>query len=136
MFTAAVVGGLGSLFGGVLGAVFLRGSEWFITSPEWRLLSSALGVLVVLLIIPGGLASLVIKIRDWYVDLVLRHSDTAPPDEPVPGAQGNGNHESVPGAVPGAQGNGNHESVPGALGTGNHANRERVDEAAGERSTP
>ena len=90
VFTAAVVGGLGSLFGGVLGAVFLRGSEWFITSPEWRLLSSALGVLVVLLIIPGGLASLVIKIRDWYVDVVLRHSDTAPPDEPVPGAQGNG----------------------------------------------
>ncbi|TFH14274.1 MAG: hypothetical protein E4H05_09695, partial [Acidimicrobiales bacterium] len=39
VFTAAVVGGLGSLFGGVLGAVFLRGSEWFITSPEWRLLS-------------------------------------------------------------------------------------------------
>ena len=135
VFTAAVVGGLGSLFGGVLGAVFLRGSEWFITSPEWRLLSSALGVLVVLLIIPGGLASLVIKIRDWYVDVVLRHSDTAPPDEPVPSAQGNGNH-AVPGAVPGAQGNGNHESVPGALGTGNHANRERVDEAASERSTP
>jgi branched-chain amino acid transport system permease protein len=70
VFTAAVVGGLGSLFGGVLGAVFLRGSEWFITAPEWRLLSSALGVLLVLLILPGGLASLVIKIRDRYVDLV------------------------------------------------------------------
>jgi branched-chain amino acid transport system permease protein len=70
VFTAAVVGGLGSLFGGVLGAVFLRGSQWFITAPEWRLLSSALGVLLVLLILPGGLASLVIKIRDRYVDLV------------------------------------------------------------------
>jgi len=67
VFTAAVVGGLGSLFGGVLGAVFLRGSEWFITAPEWRLLSSALGVLLVLLILPGGLASLVIKIRDRWV---------------------------------------------------------------------
>ena len=103
VFTAAVVGGLGSLFGGVLGAVFLRGSEWFITSPEWRLLSSALGVLMVLLIIPGGLASLVIKIRDWYVDVVLRRRAIDPPDEPVPSAQGNGNHETVPGA----QGNGN-----------------------------
>jgi len=72
VFTAAVVGGLGSLFGGVLGAVFLRGSQWFITAPEWRLLSSALGVLIVLLIIPGGLASLVVKIRDWYVGVVLR----------------------------------------------------------------
>ncbi len=72
VFTSAVVGGLGALFGGVLGAVFLKGSEWFITSPEWRLLSSALGVLIVLLIIPGGLASLVIKIRDRYVSVVLR----------------------------------------------------------------
>ena len=71
MFTAAVVGGLGSLFGGVLGAVFLRGSEWFITSPEWRLLSSAIGVLIVLLIIPGGLASLVIKVRDRFVTLIV-----------------------------------------------------------------
>jgi branched-chain amino acid transport system permease protein len=78
VFTAAVVGGLGALFGGVLGAVFLKGSEWFITSPEWRLLSSALGVLIVLLIIPGGLASLVIKIRDWYVDLAL--PDPTPTD--------------------------------------------------------
>jgi len=71
VFTAAVVGGLGSLFGGVLGAVFLRGSQWFITAPEWRLLASAIGVLIVLLIIPGGLASLVIKIRDRAVTLIL-----------------------------------------------------------------
>ena len=85
VFTASVVGGLGALFGGVLGAVFLKGSEWFITSPEWRLLSSALGVLIVLLIIPGGLASLVIKIRDWYVALVTRIV--------VPAAQGSGNHD-------------------------------------------
>lgn len=71
VFTSAVVGGLGSLFGGVLGAVFLRGSQWFITAPEWRLLSSALGVLLVLLILPGGLASLVIKVRDRLVTLIL-----------------------------------------------------------------
>jgi branched-chain amino acid transport system permease protein len=80
VFTAAVVGGLGSLFGGILGAVFLRGSQWFITAPEWRLLSSALGVLVVLLILPGGLASLVIKIRDRYVDLV--NPDPTPRADP------------------------------------------------------
>ncbi len=76
VFTAAVVGGLGSLFGGVLGAVFLRGSEWFITSPEWRLLSSAIGVLIVLLILPGGLASLVIKIRDRLVSLIVTRGTT------------------------------------------------------------
>jgi len=74
IFTATVVGGLGSLFGGVLGAVFLRGSQWFITAPEWRLLSSAVGVLIVLLIIPGGLASLVIKLRDRWVGVVVDRS--------------------------------------------------------------
>jgi len=84
VFTAAVVGGLGSLFGGVLGAVFLRGSEWFITSPEWRLLSSAIGVLIVLLILPGGLASLVVKVRDRLVALIVdRHSRTAIDPTPV-----------------------------------------------------
>ena len=71
VFTASVVGGLGALFGGVLGAVFLRGSQWFITSPEWRLLSSAIGVLIVLLILPGGLVSLVIKVRDRLVALIV-----------------------------------------------------------------
>jgi branched-chain amino acid transport system permease protein len=112
VFTAAVVGGLGSLFGGVLGAVFLRGSQWFITAAEWRLLSSALGVLLVLLILPGGLASLVIKIRDWYVGVVLRRGASAP-DGPV--------------AAPLAP-----DAVPAAPGTGD---RDLVEETAGERST-
>jgi branched-chain amino acid transport system permease protein len=76
VFTASVVGGLGALFGGVLGAVFLRGSQWFITSPEWRLLSSAIGVLIVLLILPGGLASLVIKVRDRLVALILEREES------------------------------------------------------------
>jgi branched-chain amino acid transport system permease protein len=76
VFTASVVGGLGALFGGVLGAVFLRGSQWFITSPEWRLLSSAIGVLIVLLILPGGLASLVIKVRDRLVALIIEREES------------------------------------------------------------
>ena len=83
VFTASVVGGLGSLFGGILGAVFLRGSEWFITAAEWRLLSSAMGVLLVLLILPGGLASLVIKIRDRFVTMIVDRrvlTDPAPAD--------------------------------------------------------
>ena len=71
MFTAGVVGGLGSLFGGVLGAVYLRGTQWFITEPAWQFLSSAVGVLLVLLILPGGLASLVIKLRDRLVGYIV-----------------------------------------------------------------
>jgi len=71
VFTAGVVGGLGSLFGGVLGAIYLRGTDWFITEPAWQFLSSAVGVLLVLLILPGGLSSLVIKLRDRLVGFIL-----------------------------------------------------------------
>lgn len=83
VFTAAVVGGLGSLFGGVLGAVYLRGTQWFITVPEWQFLSSAIGVLLVLLILPGGLASLVVRVRDRLVTVILGRTSPPTPAEPA-----------------------------------------------------
>jgi branched-chain amino acid transport system permease protein len=71
VFTASVVGGLGSMFGAVLGAVYLRGTEWFVTAEEWRFLSSAAGVLIVLLVVPGGLGALVIRIRDELIRRIV-----------------------------------------------------------------
>ena len=63
IFTAAVVGGLGSLAGAILGALFLKGGSWFL-DPPWDLLPSAVGVLLVLMIVPGGLANLMYRGRD------------------------------------------------------------------------
>ena len=86
MFVAAVVGGLGTIAGAVLGALFLRGTQWFITAPEWRFLSSAVGVLLVLLVLPGGLASLFGKLRDVGVRWLLGRAgpdELAPPDAAV-----------------------------------------------------
>ena len=60
IFTAAVVGGLGSLTGAVLGALYLNGGTWFLTD-KWRLLPSAIGVLVVLMVFPGGLGNLLYR---------------------------------------------------------------------------
>ena len=57
VFVAAVVGGLGSPVGAVLGATYLRGTQWFITDPSGIYLTTAAGVLLVLLIVPGGLVS-------------------------------------------------------------------------------
>ncbi|MGA0820058.1 MAG: ABC transporter permease [Ilumatobacteraceae bacterium] len=74
VFTASVVGGLGSMFGAVLGAAYLRGTEWFVTAEEWRFVSSAAGVLIVLLIAPGGLGALVIRVRDQLAFLVDRRA--------------------------------------------------------------
>lgn len=63
VFTAAVVGGLGSLTGAVLGALFINGGTWFLTD-NWRLLPSAIGVLAVLMVAPGGLGHLLFRLRD------------------------------------------------------------------------
>ncbi len=63
VFTAAVVGGVGSLTGAVIGAIFAKGGTWFLPS-SWQLLPSAVGVLGVLLLLPGGLAELVFRLRD------------------------------------------------------------------------
>ena len=83
VFTSAVIGGLGSLGGGILGAVYLRGIRWFITSQEWQLLSSGAGVLLVLLILPGGLGGLWVTVRDVMVRLLVRSAPKAVADAPV-----------------------------------------------------
>jgi branched-chain amino acid transport system permease protein len=82
VFVAAVVGGLGSATGAVLGALYLRGTEWFVTDPEWFFLTTGAGVLFVLLVVPGGLASLVVVGRDAFVRWVLGRR-RRPAAEPV-----------------------------------------------------
>ncbi|HEX2784755.1 MAG TPA: ABC transporter permease [Ilumatobacteraceae bacterium] len=84
VFTSAVIGGLGSLGGALLGAAYLRGVRWFIPSQEWQLLSSGAGVLLVLLILPGGLGSLWITLRDLVVRRLVRRSPRADAEAVVP----------------------------------------------------
>jgi branched-chain amino acid transport system permease protein len=65
-----VVGGLGSIGGVLLGAIFVKGSQWFITQPQFLFLSSGFGLLLGLLVFPGGLGAAVGEVRDaalrWY----------------------------------------------------------------------
>jgi branched-chain amino acid transport system permease protein len=67
VFAASVVGGLGSLLGAFLGAFWWNGTFFWLKG-GWRLFASGIGVLLILLVAPGGLAGL------WYDlrDLVLR----------------------------------------------------------------
>ena len=83
-----MIGGLGSLGGAVLGAVYLRGTRWFIPSQEWQQLSTGAGVLLVLLILPGGLGALWITIRDMGVRLLTRPSRAIGTQAPRTGAAG------------------------------------------------
>ena len=71
VFIATVIGGLGTLGGAILGALFLRGAQWFLPL-DWRALAAPVGVLAVLLVVPDGLGGLAVRTRDallrWVAD--------------------------------------------------------------------
>ncbi len=78
VFTSTAVGGLGSAFGAILGAAIVEGSTIYLP-PSWQLFPSALGVLLVLILFPRGLAGLCYDVRDWALDgLARRHRAAAP----------------------------------------------------------
>jgi branched-chain amino acid transport system permease protein len=74
-----VVGGLGSIGGAVIGAIFVKGIEYFLVQPEWAFLSTGVGLLLVLMILPGGLGAALGDARDgmlrWYA---RRHNIRVP----------------------------------------------------------
>jgi branched-chain amino acid transport system permease protein len=71
IFSMVVVGGLGSMAGAVLGAVFVYGTNWFLPH-DWTFLSTGIGLLLVLMLLPGGLGAAVGDARDavlrWYAN--------------------------------------------------------------------
>lgn len=71
VFTMAVIGGIGSIPGAVLGAVYLRGTQWFLPV-EWQVLATGIGVLLVLLVLPHGLGGLLFRLRDLWLRSVVR----------------------------------------------------------------
>ncbi len=82
---ATVVGGLGSLGGGVLGAVVQRGAQWMLPAP-WSLLATGLGALIVLLVAPGGVAGWVLRVRDRVAFALVGRPDALGVREPDTGA--------------------------------------------------
>jgi branched-chain amino acid transport system permease protein len=69
IFATVVVGGITSLPGAALGALYFQGSKWFLPGP-WQALASGVGVLFVLLILPRGLGGLMFSIRDQFLRMV------------------------------------------------------------------
>ena len=65
-----VLGGVTTVTGSVLGAMWVKGIPYAF-GPNAGLLSAALGVLVVLTIWPGGLASLLFQARDRFVGWLI-----------------------------------------------------------------
>jgi branched-chain amino acid transport system permease protein len=69
VFAMVVVGGLGSIGGAVIGAVYVYGAQYWLPS-EWGFLSTGAGILLVLLLMPGGVGAALGDARDgalrWY----------------------------------------------------------------------
>jgi branched-chain amino acid transport system permease protein len=81
MLLMVIIGGLGSIPGSIIGAVFLFGMPIvFGSSDVVRLATSAVGVLVVILFLPGGLVSLLHRGRDAIITRIVRKER----DEPAP----------------------------------------------------
>ena len=72
----AIIGGLGSVTGAVLGAVYVIGLPALIQdSPSVRLATSGVGLLVLLMYLPGGLVQLVYLARDALLGRVAPVGD-------------------------------------------------------------
>ena len=75
LFILTVIGGIGSIPGALLGAVFIEGVPLLPVIrdvQQVQLLTSGLGVLLVLLFLPGGLAEGMYRIRDSLLRRVAR----------------------------------------------------------------
>ena len=77
-----VIGGLGSIDGAVLGAIYLVGiPAIFGSNPTIQFLTSGLGLLAFILYLPGGLAELMHRLGDVVtmgIEQILRRGSTAP----------------------------------------------------------
>ena len=66
VFIAAIVGGIGSPLGAMIGSVFLFGTTWWLRG-DWSIFATGFGILTVLLIAPGGISSFIYRFRDWLL---------------------------------------------------------------------
>ncbi len=98
-FIQVVIGGLGSVPGALLGATFIQGVSYFSTSmpsairPLLGFLTSGIGLIFVLLLLPGGFSQVYYDLRDRLLRWVARRHDLVvpsliadtdqPPDDPV-----------------------------------------------------
>lgn len=76
VFTIAVIGGLTSLPGAMLGAVWVEGVPFLFNGSEFvRFLTSGVGLLLLLLLVPGGLSEVMYRVRDSFLRWVAARND-------------------------------------------------------------
>ena len=117
VFSTAVIGGLGSISGAIAGVLFFQWLSTITALGDIRPLISGAGLLVVLLVFPGGLAQLASGVRDRYLRRVAERHDILVPslvaDKRVDGEQAKAEDESL---------------LRGALGGIDHDDEDHDDE--------
>src|SRR5262249_38307216 len=85
--STAIVGGLGSVAGPILGALYVRGMPaLFGDLKQVQLLTSGIGLLFVLMYFPGGLMEIVYRVREALIAWAERRlPSTAPAPAPSHG---------------------------------------------------
>lgn len=78
MFSMVVIGGMGSLAGPVLGAIYVLGIQYFLPV-SLQLFGTGFGLLVLLLVFPGGLGQIFYMLRDQYLRWVAERRDLIVP---------------------------------------------------------
>lgn len=66
VFSMVVIGGLGSVPGALLGSTYVQSLDFFLPA-RWQFLATGTGLLLVLMILPGGLGSVLYDGRDWLL---------------------------------------------------------------------
>src|SRR5205823_4535672 len=70
-FSMVVIGGLGSISGVVMGATFLRGTQYLL--PNWAgFFASGVGLLMILIAFPGGLGEALLRTRYRVIEWIAR----------------------------------------------------------------
>ncbi len=118
VFSTAVIGGLGSLTGAISGVLFFQWLSTITALGDIRPLISGAGLLVVLLIFPGGFAQLAASLRDRYLRRVAERRDILVPSL-VADKKADGGNEPEESLLTGALGGSDDESEDAELvGTG------------------
>jgi branched-chain amino acid transport system permease protein len=79
IFVLAVLGGIGSVNGALLGSFYFNVTRYFITSPLFAGIVGSGGTLLLLYVSPGGLVSLVAKFRDACLRIVAQRRQMVVP---------------------------------------------------------
>lgn len=102
-FTVTVIGGLGSIPGALLGATYVRSAHFFLPA-EWEILATGIGLLAVLMLLPGGLGAAFADARDAILRRVATRrslalgpygADTATPRGPTAQPRGKTRSDAV-----------------------------------------